>query len=81
MKTYWNRIVLFFSALGAVAFLVSRFFNKSAPGSADAEKFAGDLLKDEKKYLAGEKKELAQEEKAIEKKKYTDDEIEGKFNK
>jgi hypothetical protein len=81
MKKYWDKILLFFSAIGAVAFFVSRFFTRSAPGSTDTEVFANDVIAYEKKRLEQEKAAIVEETKAVDKKEYTDEEIERKYNK
>lgn len=81
IKKYWDRFILAVSAIGALAFLISRFFVSKPRPSGEAEKLAEDLLKSDRKRLEGEKKEIEKEEKEVAKKVYSDEEIEKKYNK
>lgn len=81
IKKYWDKFLLIVSAIGAIAFAVSRLFAARPSGGKDAEKLAEGMLQDEKKRLQNEKKQLVKEEKAVEKREYTDEEIERKYNK
>jgi hypothetical protein len=78
LKLTWNKILLFFGAIAGIAFIVAKFF---LPTPKSDLELVEDLFTAEKNRLNKEKESLEKEIEKTEDKKYTDKEIEDKFNK
>lgn len=73
IKKYWDKLLILLSAIAAGAFFFTRFFS----GQKKEEEFP----QAQKLKLLEEKKQLEQDLSQVEKKEYSDSDIEKKFNK
>jgi len=80
LKKYGNTILLVFSSIGAVAFFFFRIFSAKSSQSVN-QPLAEKLIADKKAELKAEKQELEQSQVEVEKREFSDEEIERKYNK
>lgn len=78
LKQYWDKFLLLFTGIAAIAFFFFRIFKAKTDTSSD--KLAEDLIAVRKEELKTEKSQLIEKVEEIEKKEYSDEEIEKKYN-
>ena len=80
LKKYYATILLVFSSIATLAFFFFRIFSAKSSQSL-SQPLAEKLIADKKAELTEEKQNLEQSQVEVEKREFSDEEIERKFNK